>query len=326
MEAGTKTMETVQESVRYGLRLHRVVGADRAALLAQLSTMANTKDPSKFPGPNPCSLERADFTKLTQQCYFVCEKTDGVRFLLVCCEHSGRKVCAIVDRTLTVYLLPLQAMPTAMFEGSVVDCELAYNKALNQPQLLAFDAYVVSGVPIFRLPFSHRVQALQRAMRVYRASVGDPVSLTMKRFLPTFMFNSYAELAESAAASYDVDGLILTPETSEVTFGRWPDLLKLKTKHTVDFYVGADGVDLCVFTKQGHVAVERSRGVLQPGSVAECLRAADGLWDVVCVRTDKTTANDKLTYEKTMLNMQENITMNELAAVFLAKQQALTCS
>lgn len=314
-------MQTVLENVRYGLHLqlhlHRVLGSDRTALLAQLATMANSKDPTRFPGPNPCSLERADFAKLTEQSYFVCEKTDGVRFLLVCCEHGGRKVSAIVDRALTVYLLPMLAMPTAMFEGSIVDCELAYNKTLNCPQLLAFDAYVVSGVPISRLPFSHRVQALQRAMSVYKASPGDPVSLTMKRFLPTFMFNNYAELAQSAAASYDIDGLVLTPETSQVTLGRWPDLLKLKTKHTIDFYVGANGVDLCVYTKPGHVAVERARGPLQPGAVVECLRAADGLWDVVCVRTDKTTANDRLTYEKTLLNMQENITIEELAAVFV---------
>jgi hypothetical protein len=46
-----------------------------------------------------------------------------------------------------------------------------------------------------------------------------------------------------------------------------------------------------------------------------------GTWVLVCVRTDKNTANDVLTYEKTVLNSREAITLAEVRA-YLDTQHA----
>lgn len=307
-------MQTRMETVHGAVTLHRVLGKDHTDLLSALARVSQSKDPRRFPGSNPCSLERADFPRLNQQPYFLAEKTNGIRFLMFSTTHNGKHVCAIVDRAMSVWLLPLQALPTALFQGSVVDCELAFNKVEKQWQLLAFDAYVVSGVPVFDLPFSHRMSALKRAMAVYVYTAGDPVPFKIKSFVPATMFAVYLEHEATARAHFDVDGLILTPELSHATIGRSPDLLKLKTHHTIDFQVGPDGVQLGVWDamRKTHAVVERLRLPSDPGAIVECERGADSLWVVVCVRTDKTTANDLLTYERTKVNMREGITYEEL--------------
>jgi hypothetical protein len=310
-------METQLDNVHDALTLHRVCDPDRDALLRILGKLSNSRDYRRFPGSNPCSLERANFPALTQQLYYICDKTDGIRFLWFCTEYNGLNVSCIVDRAMNVYVLPLEAIPTAMFQGSIVDCELAFNTAEKQWHLLAFDVYVVSGIPVFYMPFSQRMSALQRAMAVYVPGTKDPLPVRVKRFIPTTMFASYMAM-EASARTYGVDGVILTPETSPAVIGRHTELFKLKTRHTVDFLVGMSGSDACVYdaASGSHIAVARLRHPEAPGSIVECSRGADGVWDIACVRRDKKTANDKLTFDKTQLNMAENITLDELQRVF----------
>lgn len=311
-------MRTRVETVHGALTLHRVLGGDADALLAELSRVSGSRNPRKFPGSNPCSLERADFPKLKAQPYFLTEKTNGVRFLLFCCTHAGLRVCALVDRAMAVYLLPLQKMTTAMFQGSVVDCELAFNKVDSAWQLLAFDAYVVSGIPVFHQHFSVRMAALRRAMSVYEPAPGDAAAVLAKQFLPAHMVRAFREHAQAARSFYDVDGVILVPEFSPAVIGRHTELFKLKTEHTIDFLVGAGGVELSVFDPAcgAHRRVATLREPAAPGSIVECARGEDGLWSVLCVRHDKTTANDALTYERTLVNMEERVTLDELVPLF----------
>jgi hypothetical protein len=310
--------EAVHEGI--GLCLHRVLPPDRDALLAMLADMAGCT-PGKFPGPNPCSLERANFSKLRAQPYYLAEKTNGVRFILFMCRYKGLDVAAIINRAMQVFLLPCSELPTAMFQGSLVDCELAWNKINRAWQLMAFDAYVVCGVPVHRCQFSARLAALRRAMAVYRHTEVDPVEIRIKHFVPATMFGAYLDHEGVAKEEFDVDGIVLVPEHSAATVGRAWDLFKFKTKHSVDFLVGSRGVDVCVFdpATQTHAPVGALRSATKPGSIVECVLGVDGVWDVECVRTDKSTANDMLTYQRTLVNMREAISVGELQAVFVAR-------
>lgn len=312
-------MRTRVERVHGALTLHRVLDPDHPALLHTLQKLSGSKDARRFPGSNPCSLERADYPKLRAQPYFLTEKTDGTRFLMLCCRHADKNVCALVDRAMAVWLLPLQALPTAMFQGSVIDCELAFNKVDQQWQLLAFDAYVVSGVPVFYMPFSHRMAAAKRALTVYSACPGDPVPLRLKQFVPASMFDAFVQHEASMRLQFEVDGMVLQPEMSDAKMGRHTELFKLKTRHTLDFLVGVDCKSLHVFdpSRKTHVAIGELRTAGEPNSIVECLLAQDNVWDIVGVRADKTTANDMLTYQKTLLNMREGITVVELRGVFV---------
>lgn len=325
MQCPDGSMHTREEEVHGALSLHRVLDPDRTQLLARLSQLVGSPNNAKFPGSNPCSLERADFHKLAHQPYFLTEKTNGVRFLLFGCRHHDQTVCALVDRAMTVYLLPLCKLPTVLFEGTAIDCELAFNRSETQWQLLMFDAYVVSGIPVMHKPFSQRMGAVRRAMSAYEPVVGDVVRCCAKTFIPasTAHFDRFLAHQQCACGQFDIDGVILVPENSRAVIGRHPELFKLKTKHTIDFLVSADGFELGVYNPStgAHVAVGRLPSAVPAGGIAECVRGADGAWVLVCMRGDKTTANDTLTYEKTLLNAREAITLAEVRA-FVERQHA----
>ena len=305
------------------LVLHRLTDPPAAALLdlACLDAAPGARRP-KFPGPNPVSLDSSHFASLRAEPYVACEKTDGVRMLLVCLALGGGvNLVALVDRALAWYVLPLRHVPKAMFQGSLLDGELAWNKARGAWEYLVFDAVCVSGIPVLNCALDVRVAAAERALAAYRPSDRDPVAgVRVKRFVPCGDAAGVRELVDAAQREYDVDGLILTPCRAPVVYGRHAGMFKLKfgNRHTVDFLVGRNGRDLLVFDHGRHACVAQ----LAPnvygveGSIVECEPAADGWWAVVGVRTDKTTANDRVTYEKTLLNMREKLTWDSIAPLF----------
>ena len=278
----------------------------------------------RFPGPNPVSLDTSHFPGLRGKAYYVCEKTDGVRFLMTVATlptPSGPlKLVALLDRALTAYVLPLRHVPKALFQGSLFDGELAWNKAESRWDFLVFDTPCVSGIPVLNLPLRARLEAARRGLDAYRPDPSDPVRLRLKTFVPCGRHEAIDRHLALASAAYDVDGVILTPAADAVVYGRHVGMFKLKTgaHHTVDFLVGHDGRQLAVFDAGRHVAVGTARVTCQPGSIVEC-RAAEGhqgVWDPVGTRTDKTTANDMFTYKKTLLNMREGLTLDHVKRVF----------
>lgn len=301
----------------------RVLPPHAVILSRALARVASVKE-GRFPGPSPCSLERADFPSLKSQLYWACEKTDGVRVMMFCTAVEDKNVCCLVDRAMTFHLLPLHGVPTAMFQDSLVDCELAFNASDGVWDLLFFDAFVLSGIPVFSFPFSRRISCLKRALAPHVHHADDPVRLRIKDFLAGSMFDMYREFEATKRVAYAIDGLILTPELSPPVVGRHPALFKLKTKHTVDFLVGENGTDLLVYDSgtRAHCVVGRldTRAPSTPGIIVECVKpeaTAQGVWDVVCQREDKTTANDMLTYTKTLVNMREGISYDDLARALL---------
>lgn len=318
--------------------LHKVTDPAYAGMLRQkIKELACDDSPhSRYPGPNPVSIDSSHFDRLRSQPYYVCEKTDGVRFAMVCCTlpaplSPGRaparpfiNVCALVDRSLTAYLLPLEHVPRAMFQGSLIDGELAWNKALGRWEYLAFDAVCVSGVPVLNGTLLERLRALHKAAGVYKPSPGDPAVLTVKSFHSCTNLAEFEVSLRSLHDQYDIDGLILTPAVPAVHYGRHTGLFKLKfgDRHTVDFVVGPDGRHLSVFENGAHVSVgllSSSQTSQVAGSVVECAMASDGVtWEVVMVRTDKSTANDMYTYKKTLLNMREGLTLQHIKLAFSA--------
>lgn len=291
----------------------------------------------RFPGPNPVSLDTSHFPRLAAEPYYVCEKTDGVRFLMVCCTMDSKdgklNVCALVDRSSTAYLLPIGHLPRAAYQGTLLDGEAAWNKRRRRWEYLVFDAVCVSGIPVLDGTLKDRLAAAHRVLRVYsdstpaaaatEATPADPVDLRAKNFVSCTRLEDFEASLGALQEQYDIDGVILTPARTPVTYGRHMGMFKLKfgSKHTVDFLVGEDGRQLRVFDAGAHVAVGSlfpGQAGAAPGSIVECALAAPGttLWTVVTTRTDKTTANDMFTYQKTLLNMREALDMSHLKRVF----------
>ena len=321
-----------------GLRLRKITDAASLAAVRAAVRDLSRDDATRprFPGPNPVSLDTGHFARLKAEPYYVCEKTDGVRHAMVCFEAPdpttglGRgtvNMCALVDRALTAYLLPLGGLPKAMFQGSLLDGELAWNAADERWEYLVFDAVCVSGVPVLEGDLVRRLEAVRCALRVYREVAGDPVSVRAKPFFSATRFEEFEEYLAVARTRYAVDGLILTPALPPAVYGRHAGMFKVKfdSKHTVDFLVAEDGRGLRVFEAGTHVtvgALHPSTASVAPGSVAECALhggaagAAAGQWGMVMIRRDKTTANDMFTYQKTMLNIREGLGADHVKALF----------
>lgn len=317
------------------LRLHKVTDADTVATLAAvLKDMAcDDVKSSRFPGPNPVSLDTTHFDALRREPYYLCEKTDGVRFLLLCCSLPAHAVTTrseapivnlvvLVDRALSFYLLPIQKMPKAMFQGSLLDGELAWNRTARRWDFLVFDAIIVSGIPVLNGSLVDRIAASHKALSVYAAvPAKDPVRLGIKTFVPCSRFGDVEAHLATASTSYEIDGVILTPAAAPVVYGRHGGMFKLKfgSRHTVDFVVGQDGRSLAVFDAGAHVTVGALRPEISapPGAIAECTRCGDGTWNLMLLRTDKTTANDMFTYQKTLLNMREKLTIDHVRRLFV---------
>lgn len=308
----------------HGCVLYEVKGNDREAIRDTLRHILNLspRDHLKFPGPSPVSIERADLSSLRAAPYLGCEKTDGWRAFMMLSNFKGVDVCCVFDRKLTPYVCYLQYVPTALWQGSAFDGEIVWNHREKRWTFLIFDALRVSGIPIYLRPFGERVHVARQAWQAYVFSESDMFDVRVKEFVPAEEIRKLPDHVHRMQKEYRTDGIILTPDVPDVVFGRHRGLFKLKTegKHTVDFLVADDGRGLCVYdlTRSTHVEVGKlCDGEQQPGTIVECVQSqGQQEWRVVHVRTDKNHANDMLTYKKTLLNMEEALTMEDVLNAF----------
>lgn len=310
-------MIPTQPVVLGGFPAYAVLDPLKTVLVAKIKDIVNALSPhGRFPGPNPCSLERADLVAdMTGN--WLCEKTDGTRALLAFVTHEGIKLVLLVTRAWDVYVVTVKKCPKVLFQGTVFDGELVFRDAWTW---LGFDAVIVSGVPIFKEKLSERLEAARRSLKAYAPHPGDSLQLEFKKFFREF--GDYKKYLGST--THPIDGTIVTPENAPVVIGRHTSLFKLKSgnKHTVDFEFSAPGT-LSVYDPKRHALVAvgnlvachaGSDDVVPDGSVVEAAWKSGTDWILVTLRTDKTTSNDLLTYTKTMINIQENLGLGDLEA------------
>lgn len=319
--------------------LHEVTGVSREALLKGLARLTSPRDrnghpgPPRYAGPNPVSLERSSLQKLAAAAgagtlVWGAEKTDGTRALLMACTLAGVKVCVAWTRRLSCHLLPLKGFSNAGFQGTVLDGEIVLNRQTGRMEFLVFDAVVAGGCGVQQRPFSGRIRAAQLILKQYKPCEGDPLTLKVKSFLPlnAGLFGSLRSLLTEQGRAYNCDGIVFMPEHTPVIFGRHELLLKWKMHHTLDFLVGDRG-ELSAYDTQ--TRAPRSVGKLvggpfpPPGSIAECELVETGLWRLVEVRHDKSRANDTQTLSRTMTNILEAITLDQIEAVVCGGRPAV---
>lgn len=303
-----------------GLVLHKVLGPDAVGLQTILSGL--TGGGTTFPGPQPVSIDRGHFGVL-QGTYFLSEKTDGVRYAMLVCSYKDAIVTTVFDRTLTPYLFPLRETPRAMAQGTVLDGELVYDKHDKRWVYLVFDAIVVSGVPVSRLTFKKRLDAAAMALECYSPSDADPAAVLIKPFLLASpdVASTYADRVKEASTRYGIDGIIFMPADEPVCYGRHDRLFKLKQHHTIDFLARNGKLHIYDETARRNKPVGTpagpNAGLAVDGAIVECELCRDKEWTVLSVRTDKKTANNKFTFEKTLLNLQEKLRLEDvLGAMF----------
>ena len=317
MNINVKKIETAKETIVINgnsFSLHRLVRESATEIVKQMMELG--MDDHKFPrlpGHNPVSIERKDFEKLKTKRYAIAEKTDGVRFVMMFTRLFGFKVCTIIDRSMAAYLVPLKAIPRVLFQGTLFDGELTADRS-GRKCFILFDAVVVSGVTVSQLDLGSRLIAMRRSLKDFKMHPNDPMELRVK----TWSDLSDAKMAKTriseAEKIYHTDGIVLVPKDDPVVYGRNFDFFKMKPQgtHTVDFVVMNNGI-IGVYDPRSKrdVSMGKIVGNYSVGTIVEC-EINNGVWSVVGVRTDKTQSNDMLTYEKTLLNIRENIQVDEL--------------
>lgn len=260
----------------------------------------------RFPGPQPISIERRHFPILRSKEYVVCEKTDGVRHLLVSCTHEGKRSVFFMNRA-----LERTDVKIALPSDTVLDGELLGS------EYYVYDAIQIKGEDVAELTLPERLDKARKICQGILKTPGAP-KLKVKTMIPLKDIDQI-QLGEHT------DGLIFTPVKDPVRTGTHETMFKWKPKqlNTIDFKVQIEGYAsrtpiYGLFLQGGECVCPliSSNAGGDPkqylGKIVECEYTSSG-WRVLKVRTDKTHANNRRTYERTLVNIREDIQRDEFS-------------
>lgn len=114
-----------------------------AAACAQLKRP--TGKGSSFPGAQPVNMCKRNVPDVQRGSYFIAEKTDGVRYLMMTVPASAGsgspgETCVLVDRSMNVFQVTGGGfLAGALGSGTILDGELVHNRTLNRAIFVAFD-------------------------------------------------------------------------------------------------------------------------------------------------------------------------------------------
>ena len=313
-------MENAIFADRPGLR---VVSVDiKKRILRALYEWWNHHTRDSFPGPQPGSIEREHFAKLKENPYWVCAKTDGMRFVMQCVCVEDTRYCVFIDRKNDMYLMDIQTTPDA-FLGTVLDGELVKNHETNQYDFLVYDSIIACGEDTTHLMHSERMRKAQSIVSYITVSDRHNMHVRIK---PSVRLDSFSEYKKHMLPTipHTHDGLIFTPENNPVSTGTNFDMFKWKPreKNTVDFWVEQNFkhknkfiVKLCkgkymICLHDHYVHIPQSMREDLPG-IVECMYTGRNNWSALLMRSDKVYPNSVFTMTKTLLNIQENIQIEE---------------
>lgn len=306
----------------------RVVSVDlKKNILKHLHTWWNQYTKDGFPGPQPISIERAHFSKLAENPYWVCAKTDGVRYVMQCVCIQDVMYCVLVDRKTEIYLIEMRTVRDAFLQGTLLDGELIKNHDTNQYDFLVYDSVRVCGKDTTQLPHSERMKCATSIVECMTIRDHHNIHVRIKPFASLVDIKEYTRDV-LPFIPHTHDGLIFTPENMPVVSGTNYDMFKWKPreKNTVDFWVEQN------FRSKNKYIVKLSKGKYMvclhdhyihipepmreqlPG-IVECAYNGTNNWVGLLMRTDKIYPNSVTTMTKTLLNIKEDIRVEEFEVI-----------
>lgn len=258
-----------------------------------IKTKFGSNNIDRFPGPQPVSIEKKHIPLLSKNRYLVCEKTDGVRHLLVCfTDAENRKLCALVNRSFDFTLFPLTCPRDTLLDG-----ELLGNT------FIIHDAVCIQGEDLRE---KNLLERLSKAKALAKAILPIPkLKVVCKTMIP------YADL-KNLKLGEKTDGVIFTPIDEPIRMGTHRTLFKWKPRDriTIDFYLKNGNFYIQHETKM--MVVQKYPEHTDKEGIYECEFDGD-IWEPIMKRTDKSHPNNKRTYERTLVNIKENIQLCDLA-------------
>jgi hypothetical protein len=260
-----------------------------------------SSDASRFPGPQPVSIERRHFPLLKKQPYVVCEKTDGTRNFLISFEDG----VFLVNRAFQSVPVKVRIPKDTLLDGELVTAK--NGKVL----FMVYDAVLVKGENLCAKPLTARLDAARAIVKGIIKTASAPLEVRVKT-----MIDLGSPIPDLNSFDYETDGLVFTPVKEPIRMGTHETMFKWKPREriTVDFIIQKGKELLIQDQNQLHYAAEmhlhNCRPDLPDGLVVECGYGHVG-WFVEKVRTDKTYPNNKRTFTRTCVNLQEAIQLEE---------------
>ncbi|KHJ33992.1 putative mrna capping enzyme [Erysiphe necator] len=211
-----------------------------------------------FPGANPVSFSRRHLKELENKDYYVCEKTDGMRYLLYFTEdEAGREIHYFINRKNEFWFIPRGKFHCPTLQDrqgwhtkTIVDGELVIDtlpSGETQPVYLVFDCMVLNGQSLMN-------RTLDKRLGYFNDRIFDPYKKLFKIYHEEVQYQHFVMKLKVMQFSYGMetmfkhvlpslphgnDGLIFTCRTSEYKFGTDHNILKWKpkTENSVDFKI-----------------------------------------------------------------------------------------
>jgi hypothetical protein len=268
-----------------------------------------------FPGPQPVSIERRHFQVLKGGEYVVCEKSDGVRHVLVSCFYGDKKMCVLVNRAFDMTLVPLN-LPRSAYQGTIFDGELV------EKTFLVYDAVIVSGSTVKHLCLHKRLETAETVINGILKIKSDPVAIKLKKFFNLKHFKQFIT-EHLPTVTGPIDGLVFTPVNEHVKTGTHETMFKWKPRdnNTIDFQCkrwdnkwGLYVIEKGKLIFESELSFAKTPDWITEDCIVECQYMCDEYprwWKPLGLRKDKTHPNNRRTFYRTLVNIKENIQIDE---------------
>jgi len=238
---------------------------------------------------------------------------------------GDKKICALVDRSQNLYLLPLR-VPTNLFQGSIFDGELVKDDTDSKWYFMLYDCLVTANIHVSHLNIRARIQNCEAFASGITKLAKDPVIVKAKKY-----WDNFEEFLEQVFP-YKTDGIILTPVNEPVRSGTHETMFKWKPRdtNTIDFLFKRRNQDLwgMYVQEKGQLIFESELLIKDAlpgtvdGSIVECQYIhweSPRWWKPLLIRTDKTHPNNRRTFYRTLKNISEDIQLIEFSRLFVKK-------
>ena len=178
---------------------------------------------------------------------------------------------------------------------------------------MVYDAVITKGESLLGFSLDKRLEKAKAVVKGIIKTAQAPFEVKVKTMHDLNEFKTFPDLN---SFEYETDGLVFTPVNEPLRMGTHETMFKWKPREriTIDFCL-KNGCDLFVQDrgvpyKEAELHLQNKRPDLPDGTIVECGYGELG-WFVEKVRTDKTYANNRRTYFKTIINIRESIQLKE---------------
>ncbi|KAK5050611.1 hypothetical protein LTR84_003893 [Exophiala bonariae] len=214
-----------------------------------------------FPGAQPVSFAGKHLQELKKQDYYVCEKTDGLRYLMYLTEDKGHGIHYLIDRKNDYYYVPNlyfphhdDKAPNKFHTGTILDGELVEDKFPDRDSVtkyLVFDCLVLDNNTLLQRPLDKRLGYFKAHVlepyNAYFKSLPDPHKrpFVVEDKSTEFSYGlekMFKEIIPRVKQLHGNDGLIFTCKNTPYKSGTDEHILKWKppSENTVDFLMHID--------------------------------------------------------------------------------------